>query len=86
MTRFSVQTALADVPRIDGAKILVVLENKFISEEIAAYLAGFPLLGAQVESSYLGSGTARISQRVPYSTAPSTQAMRSPGRREIASR
>ncbi|MGP0091546.1 MAG: hypothetical protein ACLPKB_16535 [Xanthobacteraceae bacterium] len=49
MTRFSVQTALVGAPRIDGAKILVALENKFIPEEIAAYLAGFPVLGAQVE-------------------------------------
>ena len=36
-------------PRIDGAKIAVVLENKFIPEEIAAYLNGFPLLGGEVE-------------------------------------
>lgn len=39
---------LQTVPRIDGARIAVVLENKFIPEEIAAYLSGFPLLGAQV--------------------------------------
>jgi protease I len=49
MTGFSAHAALANVPRIDGAKILVVVENKFIPEEIAAYLAGFPLLGAEVE-------------------------------------
>lgn len=36
-------------PRIDGARIGIVLENKFIPEEIGAYTAGFPLLGAQVE-------------------------------------
>lgn len=36
-------------PRIDGAKIAVVIENKFIPEEIAAYLSGFPLLGGEVE-------------------------------------
>ncbi len=36
-------------PRIDGARIGVVIENKFIAEEIAAYLSGFPLLGAEVE-------------------------------------
>jgi protease I len=35
--------------RIDGARIAVVVENKFIPEEIAAYLNGFPLLGAKVE-------------------------------------
>jgi hypothetical protein len=40
---------LLKAPHIDGAKIGVVLENKFIPEEIAAYLSGFPLLGAQVE-------------------------------------
>ncbi|MGZ8388726.1 MAG: hypothetical protein ACXWVE_10965 [Rhodoplanes sp.] len=39
---------LLKAPRIDGAKIGVVLENKFIPEEIAAYLNGFPLLGAEV--------------------------------------
>ena len=32
-----------------GAKIGVMLENKFIPQEIAAYLSGFPLLGGQVE-------------------------------------
>jgi protease I len=42
-------SALLKAPHIDGAKIGVVLENKFIPEEIAAYLSGFPLLGAQVE-------------------------------------
>lgn len=40
---------LADVPRIDGARICVLLEHKFIPGEIAAYLAGFPLLGARVD-------------------------------------
>ena len=49
MTRFEASPALPDVPRIDGARIAVVLENKFIAEEIAAYLMGFPLLGAKVE-------------------------------------
>jgi protease I len=42
-------STLLNAPHIDGAKIGVVLENKFIPEEIAAYLSGFPLLGAQVE-------------------------------------
>ena len=42
-------SALLKAPHIDGAKIGVVLENKFIPEEIAAYLSGFPLLGAEVE-------------------------------------
>src|SRR5258706_307934 len=37
------------VTRIDGARIAVVVENKFIPEEIAAYLNCFPLLGAKVE-------------------------------------
>lgn len=36
-------------PRIDGARIGIVVEHKFIPEEIAAYGAGFPRLGAQVE-------------------------------------
>jgi protease I len=49
MAKFSPARALKDVPRIDGARIAVVLENKFIPEEIAAYLATFPLLGAEVE-------------------------------------
>jgi protease I len=49
MARFSPAPALRDVPRIDGARIAVVLENKFIPEEIAAYLAAFPLLGGEVE-------------------------------------
>ena len=39
---------LLKAPRIEGAKIGVVLENKFIPEEIAAYVNGFPLLGAEV--------------------------------------
>lgn len=39
---------LLRAPRIDGARIGVVLENKFIPEEIAAYVNGFPLLGAEV--------------------------------------
>jgi protease I len=38
-----------NAPRIDGAKIAVVVESKFIAEEIWAYLTGFPLLGAEVE-------------------------------------
>jgi len=38
-----------EAPRLDGAKIGVVVENKFIPEEIAAYSAGFLLLGAEVE-------------------------------------
>ena len=42
-------TETLKAPRIDGAKICVFVENKFIPEEIAAYLNGFPLLGAQVE-------------------------------------
>lgn len=49
MAKFSAVPGLADVPRIDGARIAVVLENKFIPEEIAAYLSGFALLGAEVE-------------------------------------
>lgn len=49
MAKFSPATALTDVPHIDGARIAVVLEHKFIPEEIAAYLSGFPLLGAEVE-------------------------------------
>jgi protease I len=40
---------LRSAPRIDGAKIAVVLESKFIPEEIWAYVSGFPLLGAEVE-------------------------------------
>lgn len=36
-------------PRIDGARIAVVVEHKFIDEEITAYMTGFPLLGATVE-------------------------------------
>jgi protease I len=36
-------------PRIDGKKIAVVVENKYIPEEIEAYRNGFPLLGASVE-------------------------------------
>lgn len=40
---------LHGAPRIDGARIAVVLESKFIPEEIWAYLSGFPLLGAEVE-------------------------------------
>jgi protease I len=40
---------LHSAPRIDGAKIAVVLESKFIPEEIWAYISGFPLLGAEVE-------------------------------------
>jgi protease I len=42
-------SAPLQAPRIDGAKIAVVLENKFIPEEIDAYVIGFPLLGAEVE-------------------------------------
>ena len=49
MTNFSPNPILNGVPRIDGAKIAVCVEHKFIPEEIAAYLAAFPLLGAQVE-------------------------------------
>jgi protease I len=50
MAKFSsAANALEAMPRINGAKIAVVLEHKFIPEEIAAYLSGFPLLGAQVE-------------------------------------
>jgi protease I len=39
------------VPAIDlsGKKIAVVLESKFIPDEIAAYLTGFAVLGAEVE-------------------------------------
>jgi len=38
-----------EAPRLDGLKIGVVVENKFIPEEIAAYNAGFQLLGADAE-------------------------------------
>jgi protease I len=41
--------ALRKAPRIDGAKIAVVVESKFIAEEIWGYLSGFPLLGAEVD-------------------------------------
>jgi protease I len=34
---------------LSGKKIAVVLENKFIPDEIEAYLTGFALLGAEVE-------------------------------------
>ena len=34
---------------LEGKRIAVLVENKFIPEEIEAYRAGFPLLGAQVE-------------------------------------
>jgi protease I len=37
------------LPHLDGAKIGVVVENKFIPEEIEAYRNGFGLLGAEVE-------------------------------------
>lgn len=49
MAHFGTVPALKGAPRIDGARIAVVLENKFIPDEIAAYLSGFPLLGAEVE-------------------------------------
>jgi len=49
MATFSTGAGLRDVPRIDGARIAVVLEHKFIPEEIAAYLSAFPMLGAEVE-------------------------------------
>jgi protease I len=49
MARFAPAPVQRDVPRIEGARIAVVLENKFIPEEIAAYLSCFPLLGAEVE-------------------------------------
>jgi protease I len=42
-------TAVANVPRLDGKKVAVFLENKFIPEEIAAYQSGFALLGAEAE-------------------------------------
>jgi protease I len=42
---------LRKVPRIDGAKIAVVVESKFIPEEIWGYFNGFPLLGAELELS-----------------------------------
>lgn len=42
-------TDILRAPRIDGARIGVVVESKFIPEEISAYLNGFPLLGAEVE-------------------------------------
>jgi protease I len=37
------------VNELAGKKIAVVLEQKFIPEEIWAYLNGFKLLGAEVE-------------------------------------
>ena len=49
MARFEGFPALAGVPRIEGARVCVLVEHKFIPEEIAAYLSGFPLLGAEVE-------------------------------------
>lgn len=36
-------------PGLDGLKIGVIVENKFIPEEIEAYRIGFSLLGAKVE-------------------------------------
>lgn len=49
MAHFAPAAALAGVPHIGGARVAVVLEHKFIPEEIAAYLSGFALLGAEVE-------------------------------------
>ncbi|MGY4801323.1 DJ-1/PfpI family protein [Teichococcus aerofrigidensis] len=49
MAHFTTAAALKDVPRINGARVAVVLEHKFIPDEVAAYLSGFALLGAEVE-------------------------------------
>jgi len=49
MAKFTVAPTLSKVPRIDGARIAVIVEHKFIPDEIAAYLTCFPLLGAKVE-------------------------------------
>jgi protease I len=48
MALFAPAAPLADVPAIPGARIAVMVENKFIPEEIAAYLSIFPVLGAKV--------------------------------------
>lgn len=42
-------TGIANVPRLEGKKIAVFLESKFIPEEIAAYQTAFAMLGAEVE-------------------------------------
>jgi protease I len=41
--------ASAETPRLHGERIAVIVENKFIPEEIEAYRSGFALLGAEVE-------------------------------------
>jgi len=67
MARFAPAPVLHDAPRIDGARIVVVIENKFIAEEIAAYLSCFPLLGAKVELvSKIWWGDARPASAVFY--------------------
>jgi len=49
MARLEAFPALSGVPRIEGTRICVLVEHKFIPQEIAAYLCGFPLLGAEVD-------------------------------------
>jgi protease I len=39
---------MSDAP-LSGKKIGIIVENKFIPEEIAAYQSAFPVLGAEVE-------------------------------------
>jgi len=39
----------ANTPQLNGERIAVIVENKFIPEEIEAYRSGFALLGAEVE-------------------------------------
>jgi protease I len=53
---------------LSGKKIAVLVENKFIPEEIEAYRSGFVLLGAQVEFvSHIWYGDWRPEQKVFYS-------------------
>jgi protease I len=41
--------AAPEIPRLDNARVAVIVEHKFIPEEIEAYRSGFGLLGAQVD-------------------------------------
>ena len=40
---------MSETPRLDGKKVAIIVESKYIPEEIEAYRTEFSALGAEVE-------------------------------------
>jgi protease I len=84
-------SATPEIPKLDNARVAVVVEHKFISEEIEAYRSGFALLGAQVDfvsriwyGDYKPESVAFYSDVDPLDSAPWESPHRVDVRRDIS--